>query len=116
MLVLREIRNLFSQYKLIFSLIVLAYIYNGKQIYKEVLSTKELDTIVNKLHKDNDSIITSINKNKEELIDININYEKTNDSIINQSVNSDIEFFTNYLSKNCGRLYNCNISDTIKAN
>ena len=56
MLVLREIRNLFSQYKLIFSLIVLVYIYNGKQIYKEVLSTKELDTIVNRLHKDNDSL------------------------------------------------------------
>jgi len=40
--------------------------------------------------------IDSINKN---IIDINLNYEKDKSIIINQPVDSDIWFFSRYLSK-----------------
>ena len=116
--VLSSTLRLLKRYKLIFIFIIIVvagflfsnyYIHKNETLYPEI---QRLDSVADTIRKNNDSIIIRIKENSEKLSSIRLNYEKDSITIINQSIDSDFEYFTNYLE----RFYGYNNSNTIKAN
>lgn len=58
----------------------------------------------------------SINIIDSTIFKIKYEHKKDISTILTQPVDSDCKFFSNYLSENSKRFFNCNNSDTIKTN
>lgn len=77
----------------------------------------ELNTIsVDTLQRKNDSLNNILPVIEKNLEDNRTEYEKNCSIIINQSVDSDIQFLSDYLSKNRKRLDSINNNRSVKGN
>lgn len=84
-------------------------IHEPETVYPQI---QKLDSIADTIRKNNDSIITTIKNNEKVLLEIRAKYEKDSITIVNQSVDSDYEYFTNYLKG----FFDNNNSDSTKTN
>lgn len=85
-------------------LFIIGYSYYTKSRvtpdYKEVVEQNDsLNLIVDSLNLQVDTVFVKIVESKERIKVINQNYEKERTVIVIQSTDSDIVFFTEYLSK-----------------
>ena len=73
---------------------------------RSVSVKSEIDTVfvrINEIKKENDSILIAVDSSRTVIKYIDKWYEKEFVTITNQSVASDVEFFTNYLEAQAGR-------------
>jgi len=88
----------------------------SKEIDSLQVKIEQLSNLNTSLNDSIDSLKALKNKVDLSIIRINERYEKDFDSIISQSVASDVQYFTEYLSENSTRLLNSNNSNTVKGN
>lgn len=89
-----------------------AYFYFNKK-NKEIEHHPDTIEII-KYKTKRDSLLQLINDTS--IVIIEHTYEKNVNNLLSQPIDSQCSFFSNYLSKNSGRLLDCNNSDSIKTN
>ena len=103
---------------IIISLIFVVVFYFNNQ--SKINSTTNIELKIDSIKHKQDSLRLILPKIDSQIISKEGEYEKTRYIIINQSIDSDCSFFTNYLkehlSKDSGRLNSLNNSRTIERN